>query len=108
MDDLGAQINAVLNDPQQMAQIMGLAKNLMGGGEAPAAQAPAAAPKPLGGLGALLQGGDRGKDRQALLEALRPYLAEKRQRKLERALRITRMAQLARGALAQLGGEEHA
>lgn len=106
MDELSAQLNAVLNDPQQMAQIMGLAQSLMGGaGEAPAAPP---APAPAAGLGALLQAKPSQGDRQALLQALRPYLAEKRQRKLDRALQITRMAQLAKTALAGLGGGEHA
>ena len=32
MDDLEGQIRQVLNDPAQMAQIMGMAQSLMGGG----------------------------------------------------------------------------
>lgn len=113
MDDLEGQIRQVLGDPAQMAQIMDLAQSLMGGG---AAEAPKEAPAPapelglLGKLGGLMQQGAQGSqgDRQALLQALRPYLSEKRQRKVDRAMQITRMAHLAKTALAGLGGSEHA
>lgn len=112
MDDLEGQIRQVLGDPEQMAQIMNLAQSLMGAGAAEAPkEAPAQAPEPelglLGKLGGLMQQGGQG-DQQALLRALRPYLSEKRQRKIDRAMQITRMAHLAKTALAGLGGSEHA
>ena len=103
MDELSAQLGAVLNDPQQMAQIMGLAQKLMGGEAASSAP-----PPPAAGLGALLPNAAPKGDREALLRALRPYLSESRQRRLDRAIRITGMARLARGALGSLGGAEHA
>ena len=101
MDELESQIRAVLGDPQQMAQIMGLAQSLMGGGEQPP---PAPAEKRESPLS--LPGG--GSDQQALLRAVRPYLSEKRQRKIDRAIQITRMAHLAKLAMEGLGGSEHA
>lgn len=104
MDELEGQIREVLGDPAQMAQIMGLAQSLLGGG------APEDKPgSPLKGFAEKL-GLPTGKpeggagDPQALLRALQPYLSDRRQRKLERALRITRMAHLAKGALGGLGG----
>ena len=101
MDELESQIREVLGDPQQMAQIMGLAQSLMGGGEQPPPAPPEKRESPLS-----LPGG--GSDQQALLRAVRPYLSEKRQRKIDRALQITRMAHLAKAALKSFGGEEHA
>ena len=113
MDDLEGQIRQVLNDPAQMAQIMGLAQSLMGGsgGEKPQ-EAPPAAPDGglLGKLGALMgkPAASGGGSQQALLQAVRPYLSEKRQRKIDRAIQITRMAHLAKLAMEGLGGSEHA
>ncbi|MGX8692291.1 MAG: hypothetical protein ACSW8E_00855 [Clostridia bacterium] len=108
MDDLEGQIRQVLDDPAQMAQIMGLAQSLMGGGGEAPKEKPAPDSGLLGKLGSLLQqpGGDG--DRQALLQAMRPFLSEKRQRKLDRAMHLTRMAHLARRAMDSLGGSEHA
>ena len=112
MDDLEGQIRQVLNDPAQMAQIMGLAQSLMGGGDS---EKPQEAPPPpdgglLGKLRALMgkPAASGGGSQQALLQALRPYLSEKRQRKIDRALQITRMAHLAKLAMQGLGGSEHA
>ena len=42
----------------------------------------------------------------ALLNALRPFLREERQARLDRALKITRTAKLVRAALGALGGKE--
>lgn len=111
MDELEGQIRQVLGDPAQMAQIMGLAQSLMGGG----GDAPQEKPSPpaqdgglLGKLGTMMKQPSPQGDRQALLQAMRPYLSEKRQRKLDRALQITRMAHLARRAMEGLGGSGHA
>jgi hypothetical protein len=109
MDDLEGQIRQVLNDPAQMAQIMGLAQSLMGGGSDSAAPPPPADGGLLGKLGALTgKPAASGGGQQALLQAIRPYLSEKRQRKVDRALQITRMAHLAKMAMQGLGGSEHA
>ena len=113
MDNLEGQIRQVLNDPAQMAQIMGLAQSLMGGG---GEAAPQEAPPPprdgglLGKLGAMMgkPSASGGGSQQALLQAMRPFLSEKRQRKIDRALQITRMAHLAKMAMEGLGGSEHA
>ena len=42
----------------------------------------------------------------ALLNALRPFLREEKQARLDRALQITRMAKLVRAAMGALGGKE--
>lgn len=110
MDDLEGQIRQVLGDPEQMAQIMGLAQSLMGGGEAEGRAQPAQETEAglVGKLGALLKQNGGRDDRQALMQAMRPYLSEKRQRKMDRAMQITRMAHLAKLAMAGLGETEDA
>lgn len=123
MSELEDKIAEVLGDPEQMAQISRLAQSLMGGEGAPSSAAPdtaAASGAGLGGkhdaldLGALgIDGavlarvmralnatGGGNMPQQALLDAMRPYLSEKRQGKLERAVKIARLARLARFALA--------
>lgn len=100
MDDLGDRIQEVLGDPAQMAQIMDLARSLMGGeGEAPETPASPAAGGMAEKLGALLGRESGQNEQQALLRAMRPYLSEKRQRKMDRAMRLARMAHLAKLAL---------
>ena len=42
----------------------------------------------------------------ALLNALRPFLREEKQARLDRALRVARMTRLVRVALSALGGKE--
>ena len=59
-------------------------------------------PGKLAGL--LGQSGDENK--RALLEALKPYLSETRRGKLDRAMKLTRMAKLARLAMGELGNGE--
>ena len=109
MDDLESGIRQVLDDPQQMAQIMQMAQALMGGGEtggqpempqSPAADADGALPRKLLALLGKETGGD---ERQAPLQAMRPYLSEKRQHKMERALRMARLARVARLAMQSWG-----
>lgn len=115
MGELEDRINSVLSDPKQMEQIMDMARSLMGGEETP--------PK-ANGLGALLQnhtgggavdpgllsrlaglmnGGADG-DRRALLEALTPWLSARRREKLERAMRMARLARVASAVLGETGG----
>lgn len=95
MSDWEEQVSQILGDPEQMGRIAELAKSLMGG------EGEAAPETPSAGLGSILQsvmGG--GKDETgALLEAMKPWLSEKRRGKLTRAVRIARMAKLAEAAL---------
>jgi hypothetical protein len=100
MGDWEEQLNSILGDPRQMERIAGLARSLMGGEDA-AAAAPEASD--LSGAASLLQsamGG--GRDRvQALLEAMEPWLTEKRRAKLGRARKLARMAKLAELAMGE-------
>ncbi len=118
MSELEDRLNSILGDPEQMARISSLAQSLMGGGGEESAAPPeefsglaeALGSKGgenalLGKLGSLLgQSGDA--DKRALLEAMKPYLSEKRRGKLDRAMKLTRMARLARLAMGELGNGE--
>lgn len=106
MSDWEEQLSSILGDPGQMERIAGLARSLMGGGDE-AADAPE---KPdLSGAASLLQsvmGG--GKDKvQSLLEAMEPWLSEKRRAKLARARKLARMAKLAELAMGKGEGEQN-
>lgn len=105
MDGWEEQLGSILGDPQQMSRIADLARSLMGGGEPagkPAGE-PAQAPMPdLGKLASLLSGpAESGRDTRALLEAMKPWLSEKRRAKLDRAMKLGRMAKLAGFALGE-------
>ena len=116
MSEFDDKLNALLSDPDSMAQIMQLAQSLSGGG-GPAASAsppsPPPPPPPAGGdpLSSLLGGMDpkllmrllpliqelgRDSDSNArqLLTALRPYLRPERQDRVERALQLARLIHL--------------
>ena len=105
MSELEEQINRILSDPAQMEKLSGLASLLMGGESGEAAPSPAPAPDPglLQKLGGALAGGEAGRE-TALLEAMRPWLSEKRQHKMDRAMQLAKMARIARIALGQMGG----
>lgn len=119
MSELEDRLNSILNDPEQMARISSLAQSLMGGGT----DAGESGPKELSQLAGALsgKGGDSAlpgmlsgllgqsagdADKRALLEAMKPYLSEKRRGKLDRAMQLTRMARLARLAMGELGNGE--
>ena len=108
MDDLERQLNSILSDPKQMEQIAGLARSLMGDG-AQGSPSPEPGPGPdaalLGRIASLMQSGGEGRE-QALLKAMAPFLSEKRRGKLDNALRLAKLARIARLAMEQGGGDE--
>ena len=123
MSELEDKINGILGDPAQMEKIAGLAKSLMGGGDDPAEKTKSAG----GGLDSLMQSlGDDGtidpamlarlsrafsssagekKQERALLEAMKPYLSEKRRSKMDKAIKLARLASIARIAMGEMGGD---
>ena len=109
MGELEDRLNSILSDPEQMRRISSLAQTLMGGGE-PSTAAEKAESKPESGLpgalGSLLEPPRSGGDKAALLKALKPWLSEKRQRKLAKAMRLAQMARLARFAMGDGGNGE--
>lgn len=127
------KLGAILNDPQAMSQIMSIAQSLGGGPgqpgqdtpqpesatppadtpaeppqETPEAEtdtAPGLDPKVMAaGLRALSVWQDPEDDRAALLQALRPFMKEERQSKVDRAIRIVRLSKAVRAALDGLQG----
>ena len=121
MDDVNEKLNALLSDPGSMAQIMQLAQQLsgsMGGDTAqPAATSPAAPPppppSPLGGLDPqtiarylpLLQELTRDTSQTTqLLYALRPFLKDGKQNKVERAARLARLITHGKRFISEGGG----
>lgn len=129
MEDFEEKLNSILSSPETMGQIMALAGSLSGSSEEGQesdgeSSAPTSAPSPpTKGLGDLLQGMDpgmvhklmalwgeytRGEDeRTRLLQALRPFLREERQTKLDRAVQIARISRVIRSAIDQFKGEDH-
>ena len=92
MDDLGAALEKLLNDPAALSQAMALAGTLgLDTSETPPEQRDPTVPAKR------LPGGNAA----ALLEALAPLLGEGKQEKLRRAKRAL---QLSRGARAALEG----
>ena len=107
------QINAILGNPEMMAQIMQMANRL--GASVPQQQTePQTVSAPMEIPGALDPGmlqkiasiaGSIGidRDQRNLLAALRPYLSASRIQKLEKAMRAAKMARIASGFLNQGG-----
>lgn len=102
MSELEDKINSVLNDPQQMEQITKLAQSLMGE-ESSSAQNAGFDLSALTQLGNTVNDTPSG-DKQALLNAMKPYLSEKRRSKMDRAMKFARLAKLARLALRNMEG----
>ena len=104
MAEMEDKINAVLNNPQLMQQIMTMAQSLSGPQEVqtPEPQQPPSQPDFDPALLQKIMGiaGQIGVDphQQALLRALQPYLTRSRIEKLERAMRAAKLANLASGA----------
>ena len=120
MSELEDKINGILGDPVQMEKIAGLAKSLMGGSDSGSDTAEKAK-SAGGGLDSLMQslGGGEGarlsrafssgagekKQERALLEAMKPYLSEKRRSKMDKAIKLARLASIARIAMGEMGGD---
>lgn len=107
MGDIEDMINGLLNDPGEMAKITELARSLMGG-DKPRQPEPAQEgldPGMLGRLSALMQK-DSGGDDKRLLEAMRPFMSEKRRSKMDKAMKIAKLASLAELAMTEFGGSE--
>ncbi len=130
MNELEGMINGILSNPDEMKKIMDIASSVMGGNAAESkppvveedtAQMPdmsgllsglsklpggiaSVAQKLFGGAmsGSGLMGGSG--DKTALLEAMRPWLSEKRKGKLETAMRVAKVMKVAGAAFFKSGG----
>lgn len=127
MSELEDKINGILGDPAQMEKIAGLAKSLMGGSDG-GSETTEKTKSAGGGLDSLLQslggsdsaidpamlarlsralssGAGEKKQERALLEAMKPYLSEKRRSKMDKAIKLARLASIARIAMGEMGGD---
>lgn len=129
MSEFEDKLNAILSSPETMEQIAAIAGSLSGGDSAPAAEP---APEPgqssgglesLGGIGNLLgnvspdlltkllplfqeyQSGDR--EKAALLAAMKPFLTQESQAKVDKAIRITRLSHVIRASMSLFKEEGH-
>ena len=112
MEDMQAQMGAILNNPEMMQKIMAMAQSLGGNSQQEERREPPPAAEsefPNIDLGMLqrLSGlaGQSGidKDQKTLLHALGPYLKQDRIQKLEKAMRAAKMARLASSIIGQPG-----
>ena len=124
MAEFDDKLNSILSNPDAMSPIMQLAQSLSGSGPEPPSPPPQPAPPPqqpappfsgggdlfsslsslTGGMDPKLLtrllplvqelGGQRDSNARALLYALRPYLKEEKQNKVERALQLARLFHL--------------
>ena len=108
MDDLESKLGSILGNPEMMQKIMSLAQNLQAEPQKdpqPTPTAPALPeldPSMLQSLMGFAQQSGVDRNQQALLQALRPYLAQHRISKLERAMQAARMAGMATTLLPNL------
>lgn len=128
MSELEDKLNSLLSDPAGMAQVVQLAQQLsgaMGSGPQTAAQPPPEPEKqaPPGPPGSLLGGidpqtiarflpllqafsSDQSHSMQ-LLNALKPYLKEEKQAKVERAARLARLITVGKRFFTEWEGSGH-
>ena len=124
MSDLEDKLNSLLSDPAGMAQVVQLAQQLSGSmGSQPPQPPPSPPPESppnAGGAGSLLGGldmqtiarflpmlqaltADQSHSTQ-LLNALKPYLKEEKQAKVERAARLARLITVGKRFLTEWEG----
>ena len=97
MEGFEEMLGKILSDPAEMGKIADLASSLMSGEKDGADSR--GTPELSSILGKLGGGGDKA----ALVEALGPYLKPERKKKLEKALRISRLAGMAEIAMQTMG-----
>lgn len=104
MSEMEEKLNAVLNNPQMMQQIMAMAQSM---GAQPTQKNDSPPPKNdtfpeidmgmLQKLSGFASQSSIDKDQKTLLKALGPYLSRERIGKLEKAMRAAKLARLASG-----------
>ena len=125
MDGLEAKLNRILSDPEALGSVLEMAKSIAGSekggkGEGQDSHQESAPADGLGAIGNLIGGMDpdtigmvmglvgeftRDDDkRTGFLNALKPYVSEDRQQKMDKAAQIVKLARTARKALGSFGG----
>ncbi len=96
MDDLSTMLAGIMNSPEQMEKLKAMAGNLFGSAEPPAPMPQQPADISAGEIAGLMKMANLLKnntnDRRAgVLLALRPYLTEHRQKRVDDAVKILRL-----------------
>lgn len=104
MSELEDMLGKILSSPEEMGKINRLASELLGGGETRSEKSNEPDIGRL--LGGLMKSGQSGGNKEALVAALGPYLKPERRRKLERALKISRLAGIAGIAINEWGDSD--
>ena len=107
MEDIAEKITQLLNDPAGMEQLRSMAEGLLGNQAVSVPESPPAASS--GDISSLMQGvgpeqlgsimkvmkllnGAQDDNRTRLLLALRPHLSEKRQKRVDQAVKLLKLA----------------
>ena len=125
MSEFEDKLNSILSSPEQMNKIADMAKSLMGGEKSSEKQTEADKPqnnKNSGGIFSTDNISDaesiskigriirevrsEDDDKTALLKAMEPYLSDKRRIRVEKGIKIARLAKIAKLALGDIGGDE--
>ncbi len=97
MDDLSEKLSSLLSDPQGMDRIKEMAQNLLG--QSTEASEPETGPDPdigkIAKMLSLIKGPSGNDDRVKLLLALKPNLSPQRQQKVDSAIKILKLIEIA-------------
>ena len=117
MGEFEDMLSSILSSPDEMEKIMGLAKELSKSSESPKAPEPEKKTEAIPGLGDISPGmlgairkimgelkhGDDNK--AALIASMKPYLKPQRRETLDKAVKIARVARVAKTAIDEFGGD---
>lgn len=98
MDDLSEKLAGILNDPDSLEQVKKMAENLFSGENNETANDSKDLP-PIENIAAIMSvisklNGSQDNERTRLLNALKPYLSEKRQAKADNAIKLLKIIEL--------------
>ncbi len=117
MPDLQEMLRDITANTQAMQQLMSLAQTFGGGGPKPLQSpgspppSPALAPQqnPMQLMQNLIQlsnqAGSLNQQQLALIQAIKPFLTPERAEKLERAIQVANLSQMASASLRQMGSQ---
>ena len=112
MEDFQSQMNAILQNPDMMNQIMAMAQSLGSNQEPTPHEQQKVVPAEIDlamvqKLSGIIKQSKIDSNQQSLLNALVPYLNEERITKLEKAMRAAKLATLASSLLSTSGLQLH-
>ncbi len=98
MDDLSEKLAGILNDPDSMEQVKKMAENLFAG-ESNGNDNNTTDLPPIENIASIMSivtklNSSNDNDRTRLLNALKPYLSEKRQTKADNAIKLLKLIEL--------------